>query len=158
MSSNTENISDKENIENKFQIEEDSTYPLNNNIMYRERVNNVTIRSFNYVIIKEGIYSDDIITTKKRKLAKGRPTQQFKIPHNYIVETTWGRASKRQTVHCEIEYINAVPHFQIKYGSYFQHIISSDLSTTNAVLKYEQAIKNIYCYNIIFISFYINFN
>jgi len=55
MSSNTENISDKENIENKFQIEEDSTYPLNNNIMYRECVNKVIIRSFNYVIIKEEI-------------------------------------------------------------------------------------------------------
>ena len=31
-----ENISDQENIENKIQIEEDSTYPLNNNIIYHE--------------------------------------------------------------------------------------------------------------------------
>jgi hypothetical protein len=131
-------MSDTE-IENQFKIE-DSTYPFNNNIIYRECVNSVTTRSFNYVIIEEGVYPNEVVATKKRK-AKGKPTLQFKIPHNYVVETTWGRADKRRTVRCETEYINAVPHFRIKYGSNFQHIISSNLSTTNAALKYEQVTK-----------------
>jgi hypothetical protein len=87
MSSDTEIVNDKENIENKLQIEEESTYPLNNNIIYRECINNVTIRSFNYVIIKEGVYPNEVVVTKKAK-AKGRLIQQFKIPHSYIVETT----------------------------------------------------------------------
>jgi hypothetical protein len=140
MSSDTEIISDQENNENRFKIEEESTYPLNNNIMYQECVNNVTIRSFNYVIIKEGVYPNEAAVTKKAP-AKGRQTQQFKIPHNYIVETTWGRAAKRRTVHCKIEYINTEPNFQIKYGPNFQHNVSSMLSASNAALKYEQVTK-----------------
>jgi hypothetical protein len=152
MSSETENTSDQENIiENKIQIEEDSTYPLDNNIMYRERINKITKRSFNYVIIKEGVYPDKIITgskSKKRKHKlttrngtnnfKKRSTQQYKIPHGYVVETTWGRAAKKRTVRCEIDYVNTIPQFRIKYGSNFRNVVSSTLSTSNAAFKYEQ--------------------
>lgn len=152
MSSETENASDQENIiEHKIQVEEDSTYPLDNNIIYRERVNKITKRSFNYVIIKEGVYPDRIITgskSKKRKRTltthnrtnnlKKRSTQQYKIPHGYVVETTWGRATKKRTVRCEIDYVNTIPQFRIKYGSSFQNVVSSTLSTSNAALKYEQ--------------------
>src|SRR2546430_13377607 len=98
MSSETE--SDQENIIfNNIQIEETSTYPLNNNIMYRERVNKITKRSFNYVIIKEGIYPNRIITGPKSKKHKHkltthnssnnfkkRPIQRYKIQHGYVVE------------------------------------------------------------------------
>ena len=155
MSSNTEDISDKENVNNTFQIEEESTYPLDNNIIYWERINKVTKCSFSYVIIKEGIYPDSVVTTKKPDLAnstgsrinniKRRPAQQFKVPHGYIVETTWGRTTKKRTVRCEIEYIDTIPYFRIKYGSNFQHVISSTQSTSNVALKYEQV--NI-CHNI----------
>src|SRR3954469_22367334 len=147
-------ISDQENIiENKIRIEEDSTYPLDNKIIYRERVNNITKRSFNYVIIKEGVYSDRTITgpkSKKRKCiaalttrngannSKKRHTQQYKIPHGYVIETTWGRAAKKRTIRCEINYINTISQFRIKYGSNFQNVVSSTLSTSNAALKYEQ--------------------
>lgn len=159
-----ENADNQKNIiKSNLIIEEDLTYPLDNHILYRERVNNITKRSFNYVIIKEGIYLDGINTRTKNKqnLAslqdsianinddndennkiKKRPAQQYKIPHDYTVETTWGRASKKRTVCCEINYINTVPQFQIKYGSNFQHIISSTTSTSNAALIYEKV--NIY--------------
>ncbi|CAB4411412.1 unnamed protein product [Rhizophagus irregularis] len=56
MPSNAEDSSDQENVKNKIQIEEDSTYPLDNNIIYREHMNKITKRSFNYIIIKEGVY------------------------------------------------------------------------------------------------------
>ena len=57
--------SDKENT--NVQIEEHSTYPLNNNILYRERLNKQTKRSFNYVIIKEGVYPDVALTGPKNR-------------------------------------------------------------------------------------------
>lgn len=68
--SNTENLSDQENIENKTQIEEDSTYPLNNNILYRERMNKITKRSFNYIITKEGVYPNGIESKKEQYFQK----------------------------------------------------------------------------------------
>ena len=128
MQSDTENVSDQENIENKLQIEEDSTYPLDNKILYRERVNKITKRSFSYNIIKEGVYLNGIsLKSEKNMVAnnennnpKKRP---YKIPHNYVVETTWGRAAKKRTVCCEIDYIDKIPRFQIKYGSDFQHVV-----------------------------------
>ncbi|CAG8708466.1 5384_t:CDS:2, partial [Dentiscutata erythropus] len=75
------------NLQNGIEIEEISTYPLNNIIIYKERKNNKTIRSFTY-IIEEGVYpSHNILVTTgspNKKLAK-------KIPDNYIAITTWGR-------------------------------------------------------------------
>jgi hypothetical protein len=147
--SDRENITDQENND-KFQIEEVSTYPLNNNILYRERVNKVTKRSFNYIIIKEGVYpngtqtgpkssQDSVIcnSTSNNKRKK-RPVQQYKIPHGYIVETTWGRTSKKRTVRCEIAYINEIPQFCIKYGTNFQYIVSSTKSPSDATFNYER--------------------
>lgn len=145
--SDIENITDQEN---KFQIEEISTYPLNNNILYRERVNKVTQRSFNYVIIKEGVYPNGTRTGPKslqdsaignstsNNKRKKRPVRQYKIPHGYIVETTWGRASKKKTVRCEIDYINEMPQFHIKYGSNFQYGVSSVKSPSDAAFNYEK--------------------
>lgn len=135
MSSDTENISDKENIENTLQIEEDSTYPLDNKILYRERTNKITKRSFNYTIIKEGVYPNGVGSKSSNTSKK----KQYKIPHGYVVETTWGRAAnKKRSVCCEIDYINTTPQFRIKYGSNFQHIVVSTKSTTDAANKYEQ--------------------
>jgi len=135
-----EDQSDKENNNN----EECSTYPLDNEILYKEHVNGKTKRSFNYTIIEEGVYTNETITTgpknKKQKLSnstsnngintKKRPAQQYKIPHGYVVETTWGRATKKRTVRCEIDYIDKIPRFQIKYGSDFQHVVSSTVSSS----------------------------
>jgi hypothetical protein len=87
------NTSDQENIENRIQFEEDSTYPLNNNILYRERMNKVTKRSFNYIIIKEGVYPNGINSkSEKNTLAANKNNNSkkktYKIPHGYIVKTT----------------------------------------------------------------------
>ncbi|CAB4434855.1 unnamed protein product [Rhizophagus irregularis] len=150
--SDRENITDQENID-EFQIEEVSTYPINNNILYRERVNKVTKRSFNYVIIKEGVYpngtqtgpkslQDSVIcSSTSNNKRKKRPVQQYKIPHGYIVETTWGRASKKKTIRCEIDYINEIPQFRIKYGSNFQYVVFSSKSPSDAAYNYERALK-----------------
>ncbi|PKC57799.1 hypothetical protein RhiirA1_497283 [Rhizophagus irregularis] len=146
MPSNAEDSSDQENVENKIQIEEDSTYPLDNNITYRERMNKITKRSFNYIIIKEGVYPNGIVLNKKNILETSNESNKFqkktyKIPHGYVVKTTWGRAAKKRTVCCEIDYINAIPQFRIKYGSNFQHVISSTKSATDAAIKYERSLK-----------------
>ena len=143
MPSNAENTSDQENGENKIHIEEDSTYPLDNNIIYRERINKITKRSFNYIIMKEGVYPNGIALNEKNILETSNESNNFKrksykIPHGYVVKTTWGRAAKKRTVCCEIDYINAAPQFRIKYGSSFQHVISSTKSATDAATKYER--------------------
>ncbi|CAB5141253.1 unnamed protein product [Rhizophagus irregularis] len=127
--SDRENITDQENID-EFQIEEVSTYPINNNILYRERVNKVTKRSFNYVIIKEGVYPNGTQT--------GPKSLQDSIPHGYIVETTWGHASKKKTIRCEIDYINEIPQFRIKYGSNFQYVVFSSKSPSDVAYNYER--------------------
>ncbi|RHZ79627.1 hypothetical protein Glove_143g87 [Diversispora epigaea] len=141
MASEDENNSDKENINNKLHIKEDSRYPIDNKILYKECMNNVTRRSFNYLIIKEGVYSNQPELSIPRKTS--RHLQSYKILYDYIVETTWGRATKKRTVHCEIDFDNDSHTFQfkIKYGSNFQHIIFSDKSTSNAALLYEQALN-----------------
>ncbi|RHZ67819.1 hypothetical protein Glove_299g3 [Diversispora epigaea] len=59
MASDSKCNSDQENIANKLCIKEELTYPLNNKILYKECVNNITKRSFNYVIVKKDVYLDD---------------------------------------------------------------------------------------------------
>ncbi|RHZ71616.1 hypothetical protein Glove_256g128 [Diversispora epigaea] len=142
MASDSEYNSDQENVTNKLCIKEETTYPLSNKILYKECVNNVTRRSFNYIIIKEGVYPNQLELSTPRKTNK-RPVKLYKIPHNYIIETTWGRKTKKRTVHCEIDYNNETHTFQfrIKYGSNFQNIISSNKSTSNAASLYEQALN-----------------
>jgi hypothetical protein len=144
-----ESQSDKEN-KNNVQIEEHSTYPLDSKILYKERVNGQTKRSFNYIILKEGVYPDEIITrpkNKKQKLTNNTTAQRYKIPHGYVVETTWGRATKKQTVRCEIDYINKIPQFKIKYGSNFQHVVLSNVSPSTAAFNYEKVSKYYYYNN-----------
>lgn len=87
MALENENNSDKENISNKLHVKKDFTYPIDNRILYKECVNNITRRSFNYIIIKEGVYPNQPELSISRKTHKSS-TQPYKIPHNYIVETT----------------------------------------------------------------------
>jgi len=140
MASDNEYDSNQENTfnNNKHYITEDSTYPLDNKILYKETVNNITKRSFNYVIIKEGVYLNKSETlNKKRKL---KNTRTHKIPYDYIVETTWGHTTKKRTVRCEIDYNNNTCMFQfrIKYGTNFQEVIFSEKSPSNAASIYEK--------------------
>ncbi|CAJ0630207.1 5933_t:CDS:2 [Entrophospora sp. SA101] len=140
----TENFN-QENTNPNLQIEENSTYPLVNNITYKERVNNQMKRSFSYVIIKEGVYPEKVLTGPKSKNSvisrKKRSIQQYKIPHNYIVETTWGRAANKRTVRCKINYVDGIPQFCIECGFNFQNVIFSTKSPSDAALNYERALK-----------------
>ncbi|RHZ86206.1 hypothetical protein Glove_53g55 [Diversispora epigaea] len=78
MASEDKNNSDKENTNNKLHIKEDSRYPIDNKILYKECMNNVTRRSFNYLIIKEGVYSNQPELSIPRKTS--RRSQPYKIP------------------------------------------------------------------------------
>ncbi|RHZ46301.1 hypothetical protein Glove_627g49 [Diversispora epigaea] len=120
MASENENNSDKENIDNKLHIKENSTYPIDNKISYKECINNVTRRSFNYLIIKEGVYPD-----QPKFFAPKKTGKSYKISYDYVVETSWGRATKKRIVRCEIDYNNNTHTFQfkIKYGPNFEQIV-----------------------------------
>ncbi|RGB43309.1 hypothetical protein C1646_749876 [Rhizophagus diaphanus] len=57
-----------------------------------------------------------------------------------MVETTWGRSNNRYTVQCFINYIDNKPVFQIWFGKYFEHIVSSvksAMDVTNLFIKFE---------------------
>ncbi|GES83147.1 hypothetical protein GLOIN_2v1780831 [Rhizophagus clarus] len=82
MPSNAEYLSNQENVENKIQIEENSTYPLDNNIIYRKRMNKTTKHSFNYIIIKEGVYPNAIVLNKKNILETSNEISQFRIKYS----------------------------------------------------------------------------
>ncbi|RIB17991.1 hypothetical protein C2G38_2185837 [Gigaspora rosea] len=127
---------------NKVQIKEISTYPISNNILYQEYKNNTIVRSFNYIIIKEGVYLNINPIQKQQQsdnIEKKRSVRQYKIPHNYIIETTWGRFTQ-QTIRCEINYLNKILQYQICYGFNFQNKIFSAKSTSDVANKYEQVI------------------
>ncbi|CAJ0911991.1 8958_t:CDS:2, partial [Entrophospora sp. SA101] len=119
----TENFN-QENTNPNLPIEENSTYPLVNNITYKEHVNNQTKCSFSYVIIKEGVYPEKILTGPKSK--------------NSVIKTTWGRAANKRTVRCKINYVDGIPQFCIEYGFNFQNVIFSTKSPSDAALNYER--------------------
>ena len=81
MPSNAEYSSNQQNVENKIQIEENSTYPLDNNIIYRKRMNKTTKHSFNYIIIKEGVYPNAIVLNKKNILETSNESNKFQKKH-----------------------------------------------------------------------------
>ncbi|POG82655.1 hypothetical protein GLOIN_2v1762056 [Rhizophagus irregularis DAOM 181602=DAOM 197198] len=81
--------------------------------------------SFSYKIIKEGTYPN------KSLLAYTLPPNKYRIPDDYMVETTWGKSNNRCVVQCFINYINNKPVFQIWFGKCFEHVVSSVRSATD---------------------------
>ncbi|UZO17994.1 uncharacterized protein OCT59_009322 [Rhizophagus irregularis] len=81
--------------------------------------------SFSYKIIKEGTYPN------KSLLAYTLPPNKYRIPDDYMVETTWGRSNNRCVVQCFINYIDNKPVFQIWFGKCFEHVVSSVRSATD---------------------------
>src|SRR5436190_14149972 len=76
-----------ENIPN-----ETSDYPKTNSISYSDGR-----RSYHYKVKQEGLYlQPPVLAYTKRN--------NYKIPDNYCVETTWGRGKKKTTVRCFINY------------------------------------------------------
>lgn len=89
---------------------------------------------YTYTIIKEGFYpSNDILC-----YTSARSTNQFKIPDDYVIHTSWGKGISSHIVQCEINYIDSVPVFIIRFGEGFQNYISSTTSATNAANTYLQ--------------------
>ncbi|CAG8596827.1 19188_t:CDS:2 [Racocetra persica] len=102
-------------------------YPKNSIILYKEKN-----RSFIYKIIKEGIYP--MAPILKYTLAPNK----YEIPDNYIVETTWGHKTNKQTIKSQINYISGTPTFYIYYGSNFKNYIVSNKSSSHAATLLHQ--------------------
>ena len=89
---------------------------------------------YTYTVIKEGFYpSNDILC-----YTSARSNSQFKIPDNYLVQTSWGKGVSRHTVKCEINYVERAPVFKIWFGEDFQASVTSTQSPTNAANSYLQ--------------------
>ena len=89
---------------------------------------------YTYTVIKKGSYPSNNILC----YTSARNSSQFKIPDDYVIQTSWGKGISRHTVQCEINYIELVPVFIIKFGENFQNYVSSTTSATNAANTYLQ--------------------
>ena len=90
-------------------------------------------RTYYYKIIKEGTYpfTNQLHYTRNPK---------HPIPHNYIVETQYGKA--RHTVKCSINYVEGKPLFKVHFGAKFAKEVHSLESSTEAACKYYQVSYN----------------
>ena len=113
-------------------VEEIHNYPFDPIIKFKQPG-----RSFSYKVIKEGVYPN------KSSLAYTLPPNKYRIPDDYIVETTWEKS--KCTVQCLINYSDDKPVFQIWFGKYFEYKVSSSKSTTDAAnLFHKVRILDIY--------------
>lgn len=122
-----------------------SKYPEANPFSLKQNNTNYT-----YTIIKEGFYPKNITHFTS---ARSRNGTQFKIPNNYLVQTSWGRGNQRHTVECEIEYESDEPVFRIWFGENFQYLVESKESPTKVANDYLQVgiLLWIKLYNFIYI-------
>lgn len=89
---------------------------------------------YTYTIIKEGFYpSNDILQYTS---ARSCNNTQFKIPDDYLIQTSWGRGSSSHTVQCKINYQGKIPIFEICFGDNFQTCVNSAQSATHAANAY----------------------
>jgi hypothetical protein len=106
-----------------------SKYPEANPFSLKQNNTNYT-----YTILEEGFYPKSTCFTS----ARSRTGIQFKVPNNYLVQTSWGRGKLRHTVKCEIEYESDGPVFRICFGEDFQYIVESKESPTRVANEYLQ--------------------
>jgi hypothetical protein len=111
-------------------VEEIHNYPFDPIIKFKQPG-----RSFSYKVIKEGVYPN------KSSLAYTLPPNKYRIPDDYIVETTWGK--RKCTVQCLINYSDDKPVFQIWFGKYFEYKVSSSKSTTDAANLFHK-VRTVY--------------
>ena len=105
-----------------------SIYPASNVITLNQNGTRYT-----YTIIKEGYYPQKDILCYT--LARSCNNTQFKIPDNYLIQTSWGRGTSEHIVY-EINYIEKVPIFKISFGENFQAYVESRQSATAAANAY----------------------
>ncbi|GBB93934.1 hypothetical protein RclHR1_22590003 [Rhizophagus clarus] len=91
-----------------------SSYPASNILKINQ---NSTYYTYN--IIKEGFYpSNDILC-----YTSARSSDQFKIPDDYMIHTSWGKGISQHMIRCEISYVESVPVFKIWFGEDYQNYI-----------------------------------
>ncbi|CAG8534028.1 2289_t:CDS:2 [Scutellospora calospora] len=108
---------------------ETNTYPENPVISYK-----TPHRSLIYTIISEGVYPT------ANKLAWTKKPNPYKIPDQYIVQTSYGKKSKHTTITCTIDYIENKPHFFVKFGDSLNDFVMSDQSASCAANAYQKEI------------------
>ncbi|CAG8681492.1 8224_t:CDS:2, partial [Racocetra fulgida] len=94
--------------------------------------NNTT---YKYHIINEGFYppKDKLCYTSVRSHNGG----QYKIPDNYLVQTSWGRNKSKHIIECKIKYELNGPIFRIRFQEDSQqYIIESKESPSAAANNY----------------------
>jgi hypothetical protein len=105
---------------------------------------------YTYIIIKEGYYpQNDILCYTS---ARSCNNTQFKIPDDYLIQTSWGRGTSKHIIQCEINYIEKTPVFKILFGENFQECIESTQSATNVANAYLQ-VSMLYKYIVIICIF-----
>ncbi|CAG8487247.1 15776_t:CDS:1 [Dentiscutata heterogama] len=105
-------------------------YPENNPFSVKQ---NNTI--YKYHIINEGIYppKDKLSFTS----ARSHNGIKYKIPDNYLVQTSWGRCNSNHKIECEIKYELNGSIFRIRFQEDSQqNIIESKESPSAAANNY----------------------
>ncbi|RIA80391.1 hypothetical protein C1645_838797 [Glomus cerebriforme] len=100
-----------------------STYPASNVITLNQNSTHYT-----YTIIKEGYYPQNDIFHYIS--ARSCNNTQFKIPDNYLIQTSWDRGISKHTIQYEINYIENIPIFKILFGENFQECIKKPNTQT----------------------------
>ncbi|RIB06027.1 hypothetical protein C2G38_2218080 [Gigaspora rosea] len=92
---------------------------------------------FTYDIIQIGIYPN------KNVLVYTAKPNQYRVPHNYIVKTTFGSKQSQKIITCSIQYQDKTPEFKIEFiYNNNTEIVISNKSASNAanlyILQYHE--------------------
>jgi hypothetical protein len=122
-------------------------YPVDKKILYK-----TPNHSFEYNIIREGIYPTKLLYTYSRKNCPSYP-----IPNFYFIETQYGKDKNKKKVQCKINYENSKPIFTILFEDLNKVLksVTSNKSASDATEKYLKVI--IYIKSFLYILFFINF-
>ncbi|CAB4423108.1 unnamed protein product [Rhizophagus irregularis] len=106
-------------------------YPKENIIQYFELG-----RSYTYNVIEEGYYPP----ANYLKYTKG---QNFRIPDNYEILSSWGKPKKRQSVRCIIKYVEKNPVYWVYFGKAFQYHVKSEKSSSDVAVTILKSFDNL---------------
>ena len=101
----------------------EENYPFSPKIIYYGD------RKFEYIVIQEGDYPS------VAQLNYTEAPNYFLVPDNFIIKTTWGRASNCRTIQCSIYYIEGNPHYLICFGDNLQYQVVSTQSPFDAFVE-----------------------
>ncbi|CAG8817734.1 9576_t:CDS:2, partial [Racocetra persica] len=105
-------------------------YPEDNPFSVKQ--NNTT---YKYHIISEGIYPP------KNRLcytsARSHNNTRYKIPDDYLIQTSWGKGKSKHIIECEIKYELNEPIFIVRFQEDSQqYILESKKSPSDTANKY----------------------